>query len=138
MDQVDRLWRELYEEGGKHRIREILRLDPTQAKSMRYGTSLLHLAAGAGYSDEVTLLLDNGADLQFVDQYGDTPLHLSASRQHANTCRILLERGASLVTKNAHGQTPMDLARRGSSASSEEEYALTNAVMEQFWQQNAQ
>lgn len=114
MDKVAQIWRELYEKGNNERICELLELDPNQAKVIQYGTSLLHIAAGSGFFEEVLLLLNAGADVGLVTETdGNTPLHNAAAGSHAQTCRILLNRGASTTITNRYGQKPIDCAKKG-------------------------
>jgi hypothetical protein len=132
MDRVAQIWHELYEMGGKDRIRELLELDPNQAKATQHGTSLLHIAAGAGYSDEVLLLLNAGADVNSSDECGDTPLHNAACGSHPKTCHILLDQGASTEITNRRGEKPIDCARRGNVWAWEEDFNQTISVIEEF------
>lgn len=67
MDRIDELWLELYERNTVGCIRQILELDPAQAKLMRYGFTLLHAAAGSGDYNEVVWLLENGAEVDRTD-----------------------------------------------------------------------
>jgi ankyrin repeat protein len=132
MDIIAQLSRELYEEGGKHHIQELLKLDLAQVKVTQHGLPLLHIAAGAGYSDDVLLLLNNGANVDLTDSDGNTALHLAAAASNPVICRLLLERGASMKIKNRHGQTPTDRARVGDIWAWKEDHDETIKVLKEF------
>ncbi|KAI0844794.1 ankyrin repeat-containing domain protein [Daldinia vernicosa] len=56
----------------------------------------LLIAAGRGYNTVLTLLLDQGIDVNATNDLGYTALSLAAFWGHLHTCRMLLERGASV------------------------------------------
>jgi ankyrin repeat protein len=61
-----------------------------------YGNSLLHMAAGLGYTDMVRMLVKSGADLSALNKYGGTPVNMAARNGHTETVRViqqLLKRG---------------------------------------------
>uniref|UniRef100_A0A8B9GQR9 Myosin XVI n=1 Tax=Astyanax mexicanus TaxID=7994 RepID=A0A8B9GQR9_ASTMX len=49
------------------------------------GVTLLHMACASGYREVVSLLLENGADVQCADNTYWTPLHLAAKYGQVNT-----------------------------------------------------
>jgi ankyrin repeat protein len=69
------------------------------------GSTLLHHAAGFGALDNLTLLIDSGADLKAKNRRGSTPLHW-AIHDEAKV-RVLLSRGADVNTRNVEGRTPV-------------------------------
>jgi hypothetical protein len=113
MDRISAIWRELYEEGGSGLIRELLILDKSQANQMRYGTSLLHIAAAAGDEADIQLLLEQGADVNVRDEIGQTPLHKAATARNPAMCLRLLEHGAIPNVQDKHGRSPTDCAEFG-------------------------
>ncbi|KAG9486483.1 hypothetical protein GDO78_006712 [Eleutherodactylus coqui] len=64
--------------------------------------SALSLASTGGYSDIVTLLLNQ--------KNGGTPLLYAVRGNHVKCVEVLLERGADLTMEADSGYTPMDLA----------------------------
>jgi len=54
-------------------------------------------------------LVENGADLHYVNTYGDTPLHLRASSRNPNM-DILIKLGADVNFRNKSGNTPLHSA----------------------------
>ncbi len=71
----------------------------------------LHEAARDGDFDMVESLINQGADLEQLNQDGWTPLSLAASRGHLETVWLLLERGANLEHQvKHHGWAPLSMA----------------------------
>jgi hypothetical protein len=94
-DQVAELWREAYEEEATvELIREVLRLDPSQATARQYGLTLLHMAANHRLYEGVALLPAHGAEVNAADDCAETPLHLVAWNLDPEGCLQLLEAGA--------------------------------------------
>ena len=87
-------------------FRFILLLIPTAASGER---TALHKAAERSQADEVTRLLEQGADVEARDQFGRTALYVAASRGHFVIVKRLLEAGAD-VGARAMMRTPRDLA----------------------------
>jgi ankyrin repeat protein len=75
------------------------------------GDTMLHAAVIRGASEDVDILIDNGADVNAVGDLGNTPLHHAASRGFGFIAKRLLEEGANPSTRNEFGQTPADVAR---------------------------
>jgi len=130
-DQISHLWILLLCEGERHVIREIVQLDPNQAKVNKRGTTLLHIASGARYQEEVELLLSLGADVNVVDFSGDTPLHKAAWNLDAVSCSILLKHNASLNVLDRWGMTPTGRARAGDIWVDDEDRNRTISMLEQ-------
>jgi uncharacterized protein len=101
--------------------------DPTA--TMPNQTNALMFAAGAGWRDgspaapsydqgtpddaiqAITLLLDQGFDLNAANDNGDTALHLAVTNRGApEIVRFLISRGANLKAQNKRGQTPLAAA----------------------------
>jgi len=74
----------------------------------------MHWACHNGYADIVTLLLDNGADIEAdeINWIGGKPLHWASEHAPATT-KILLDRGANVNAINikqgstCFGRTPL-------------------------------
>jgi ankyrin repeat protein len=100
-----------------HNLEYILRLLQNANEVMNLGVELkfdglvaLHVAAGNGYDDIASLLLDIGAEIEAKDQSGQTALHLASSAGHDRLVRLLLQRGANIMAKNLDERTPLHLA----------------------------
>lgn len=74
------------------------------------GGSPLHLAVSAGNSEQVTLLLDAGADINQRDKQGNTPLILAVLSGHRNIVNQLLTQGASVSKRNNNKQNALSIA----------------------------
>ena len=95
-------------------------LEATWAE-LNYGTSL-HLAAGGGFTNLVSILVSYGGKLEAVDEWGRTPLHSAAgaarrsgtystsvmARSHAvENIKALVAAGAMLEARNIAGRTAL-------------------------------
>ncbi len=69
----------------------------------------LHVAAAAGKSDTVRLLLEYGADANMKDRFGRTPLHEAAESGNAETVGLLLAHGANVHARCKGGYTPLHM-----------------------------
>ncbi|KAF8489007.1 hypothetical protein F5888DRAFT_1213754 [Russula emetica] len=56
----------------------------------------LHVAASAGHSDILSLLIEHGADMNGRGRYGDTPLHRASDKGRLEAGQFLLDRGADI------------------------------------------
>lgn len=74
------------------------------------GDSPLHWAAENGVESTVTLLLEQGADVNAPGWFGNTPLHLAV--RYPNIVKILLENGADVTLANNFKNTPLHVAVR--------------------------
>jgi ankyrin repeat protein len=70
----------------------------------------LHLAAKAGHTATVKILVVNGANVNDKDSSGDTPLQEAVARGHHDTAAALLNEKASVETTNNDGRTPLHAA----------------------------
>ena len=66
----------------------------------QHGNSALHEAAWRGYSQTVTILTQQKANVNAVNRAGFTPLHLCCQNGHNETCRVLLWADANPDAKN--------------------------------------
>lgn len=67
-------------------------------------------AARQGESEEIKLLLEEGAGVNVKNENGWTPLHWATRNGHADAVRVLLDKGAHMNAKNNCGSTPLHLA----------------------------
>ena len=77
------------------------------------GKTALHHVAYIGYTDVVTLLMDNGATVNVVDSKDKTPLHLAAEKGHTEVVKSLLDNGARTNISDGLDMTPLKLAAYG-------------------------
>ncbi|MGO4124029.1 ankyrin repeat domain-containing protein [Inquilinus sp. YAF38] len=76
-----------------------------------FGDAPIHVAANRGRTDEITALLDGGADANAPGELGNTPLHEAVMQNRIEAVKLLLERGADPQRKNHFGGSPLDAAR---------------------------
>ncbi len=69
----------------------------------------LFLAAEAGYTEILAVLLKAGADVNFATD-GDTPLMIAAENGHSEIVKLLLKTGADVNASRETGSTPLYLA----------------------------
>ena len=63
-----------------------------------------------GHEICVRLLLDNGADVDAVQDGGNTPLLLAAARGHDAVMRLLIDRGADIRVRNRRDKDAVFMA----------------------------
>ena len=76
-----------------------------------FGEHPLDVAAVRGSIEELTALLNAGAEVNAPGECGNTPLHEAVSQGHFAVAKLLLEFGATTEIRNQFGQTPLDIAR---------------------------
>ena len=77
-----------------------------------FGDAPIHVAAIRGRTDEITALLDGGADANASGELGNTPLHEAVMQNRIEAVKLLLDRGADPTLKNQLGLTAIDFAQR--------------------------
>ena len=80
--------------------------DHVNAKGGREVTPM-HVAAGAGHDDILSLLLEHGADLDGKGINGQSPLHRASMHGALKAGKCLLDRGADVNARNVRGWTPL-------------------------------
>ena len=96
-------------------IKILLDLDPAVNEKDADGNTPLHLALqNDGTSCElISLLINNGADLEATNKAGDTPLMCAATYDNIPALNLLIEKGVSLDRKNLSGQDALHFANNG-------------------------
>lgn len=99
-----------------YRIRKIMEIvdkDPSIVRKRLESTNtLLHIAAFYNFEEAIILFLDNGADINAINNSGWTPLHVAAYSDHYEAIKLLLEKGANKNIKDKEGMTPLDIAKK--------------------------
>lgn len=98
------------EEGNLDKMKEALREGASPDGSVYYHLPPLHMAASSGKTSAVSLLLDNGADVNRVIDIENTPLSTAVVTGHIDVVRVLLERGANVCYRSSEG-TAEEIAR---------------------------
>jgi ankyrin repeat protein len=114
--------------GDVEAMRLLLDAGADMTKKEKDGTSVLMLAAGAGWRtgetilggsdygpesdtlEAVRLCLEHGANVNEADANGVSPLHDAVVRG-PDVLRLLLDHGARLDVKDKRGRTPLDVAK---------------------------
>jgi hypothetical protein len=74
---------------------------------------ILHIVAYNGELDHIRTLLENGADIDAIEDLGFTPLYSAALGGQAGSVKLLLSLGADTTIRNEFGQTALDVALVG-------------------------
>ena len=85
-----------------------------------WGQTALHFAAAKGFDEAIPLLVNHGANVNYVSNAGYiynthdghyTPIHFAAQHGHNNAIKLLIQHGADTNLKTQLGKTALDLAR---------------------------
>jgi len=87
-------------------------VDVNLSESGDFGSSLLHIAIRFEKLEIFNLLLENGANIDFVDNVGWTPLMESVVDDKPVFGKILVEKGARRDFVNKRGATAQALAQK--------------------------
>ena len=71
----------------------------------------LHKASSNGHSEIVEILLQNGAEVNALNEFDFTPLHFAAQNGHFAIVETLLTHGAEKGLKSYFHTTPLELAK---------------------------
>lgn len=74
------------------------------------GKTALHMVAAGGFDDIVSLLLENGADVNAEDDKRETPLSYAVSMRRVPVVEALLENGADPEHTDSTGESPLTRA----------------------------
>lgn len=86
-----------------------------------YGNSPLFYAIQNGNYEIAKYLIENGADLNFVNNDGETPLTYAVKSHSHNIVKLLIENGAEVNAKNTTGEMPYEIAQNCIVCSNDEE-----------------
>ncbi len=99
--------------GRGHEVNQLLQqgTDP----NLVYNTNTaLTYAARDGFTEIARVLIDHGADVNWIDGEGVTPLILASFKNHLELVQLLLSHGADTTVKDQWDRTALDYAlRRG-------------------------
>lgn len=84
-------------------------LDSVSCVSL-FGDQPIHVAATRGAIDELTVLLENGANINVPGEHGYRPLHDAVEQGHVEAVRWLLRNGADRSLRSKNNLSPFDLA----------------------------
>ena len=74
-------------------------------------TILTHIPRKPGdYTEELQLLVSNGAIVDLVNNYGESPTHVATTYNNIQTLNKLIILGADVNSKNSLGETPLMIA----------------------------
>ena len=76
-----------------------------------FGNYPIHVASVRGAIDELTALIEGGADVNATGERGNTPLHEAVGQEHIEAVRLLLDKGALRTQQNNSGITALEIAR---------------------------
>lgn len=80
-----------------------------------YGDTVLHNAAMLNVDiDTISLLTNNGADINTRNKEGVTPLAIAVQKKSLNAVRLFASSGANIHTQDTRGVSPLMLALNGS------------------------
>lgn len=98
------------------KVIEFLAEDPAKTHFNKYrrtdenGETYLHTASYFSRPESIKALLDQGLDINEINDYGMTPLHVAVQANKIENVRILLENGANKRIKNFDGMDSIDYA----------------------------
>lgn len=95
-----------------HLIDTLVGPDLNAPQGRRSGQTILMAAAKAGHSMTVKLLLECGADINFVIQGGASALSLAVASSRVDVVRLLLDSGANIDQEYGHLGYPLVTAIR--------------------------
>jgi hypothetical protein len=74
------------------------------------GSTPLHWAVDKGTANQISLLIETGADVNSRTSRGITPLHWATARGLSEQMELLLNAGADVNARDNQGRTPLNLA----------------------------
>lgn len=86
------------------------KVDAAQTRGAERGTAALHRAAAADAFEVASLLIADGATVNYHGPLGTTPLIIAASHGSARTAELLLDHGADISTATGDKKTALSEA----------------------------
>eukprot|EP01134_Creolimax_fragrantissima_P006789 CFRG6789T1 len=83
------------------------------SRSSRSRHTALHIASAEGHIDVVSLLLENGAQVNIVDRWGKTPLSNAIENGHKEISIMLMENGAVSIKRDTDAMELCKAAAEG-------------------------
>ena len=83
---------------------------PPRRKGPQLPEKTLFSAAATGKLDDVTRLIQSGAEVNDKDEYDITSLHYAARYEHTAVVKCLTTNGANLKSRDKWGRTPLQVA----------------------------
>ncbi|CAM9733023.1 unnamed protein product [Lampetra fluviatilis] len=83
-----------------------------ESEHAKSGFTPLHIAAHYGNVNVARLLLECGADPNYMANNGISPLHVAAKRGHSELVTLLLSQGGNIDARTRDGLTPLHCAAR--------------------------
>jgi len=96
--------------GTRQELEAMLKADPENVRKRNsFGWTPLHMAAFAGNTENVELLIRRGAEIESraKTKFRNTPLQVALLTGEYGTAKILLDHGADALNRQAKGFTPM-------------------------------
>ena len=84
--------------GGLEELLNVANIDINQTN--KHGESGVHIAAGLGRLEMLTVLAAHGANLGQVDQQGDSAVYWAARQGHTQAIQYLVEQGVHVNQQN--------------------------------------
>lgn len=114
------LWRELKKPMGSAAasalVKNLVEMG-ANINAMDGGQTVLHVAASAGKTELVSILLDHGAFIDMkIKSTHETALHVAAAQNHIQTVKLLLQRGADSSEVDNEQQTALHVAAKNGHA----------------------
>ena len=103
--ELDKAIREVVEDDNVSRLRELLETyDDVTERDISYGRKALHVARHVAVAK---LLIQNGADVNAVDEAHRTSLHCATLEGHVDVAKLLIQNGADVNAVNKGNWTSL-------------------------------